>query len=281
MFAQARILLIVCFSLTLAGCVVTAETPTPLPTSVPTQTAPTGSPSATPEAIASPASTEAPTATPSPTVTASPTIEPSPTTPPTPDPNLNVTDTILYADNFDGKSGWFWTFADDVAQFEARDGQLNVATKQTNGSWRFVYRDDVKGGDQQLLVTAKVVDCSADDEYGLLFRGQTQNEAINTYVFKLNCNGAARVERLQGTDVFLLKDWQTSPAIRFGPGAENKLVVWAQKDQFNFYANDQYLFSLTDSTLAEGFYGFYLRDVTAGTMSLAFTGMVVKEVKAP
>lgn len=280
MFPRFHLLIALCFSLLLTGCVVTAQTPSPLPTAAPTQAVLTESPSATPEPVTSPA-TEVSTIEPSPTVELPPATEPTTTAPPTPDPNLNLTDTILYADNFDGKSGWFWTFSDDVAQFEAKEGQLNAVTKQTNGSWRFVNREDVKVGDQQLQVNAKVIDCSADDEYGLMFRGVTENEAIHSYIFKLNCNGAARVERLQGTEVILLRDWESSPAIQSGSGAENKLLVWMLKDQFHFYVNDHYLFSLNDSTLPEGIYGFYLRDVTPGTLSLTFTNMVVKEVKAP
>jgi len=280
MFSRSRLLITVCFSLLVAGCVVTAETPAPLPTAAPTQAAPIDSPSVSPT-TESPTVAPSETVPPSPTLQASPTVEPTTTPPPTADPNLNVTDTILYADNFDGKSGWFWTFSDDTADFGAKDGQLNVLAKQSSGSWRYVTRTDTQVGDQQLRVTAHLIDCGADDEYGLMFRGVDQSEVFTSYIFKLNCNGAARVERLQGTDIFLLQDWTASSAIQSGPGAENKLLAWMLKDQFHFYVNDQYLFSLTDSTLAEGYYGFYVRDVTAGQMSLNFTNMVAKEVKAP
>jgi len=58
-------------------------------------------------------------------------------------------------------------------------------------------------------------------------------------------------------------------------------MIWMAKDQLHFYVNDKYLFSVTDATYAEGFYGFYLRDRTNGGESVSFVNLVAKEVKLP
>jgi hypothetical protein len=58
-------------------------------------------------------------------------------------------------------------------------------------------------------------------------------------------------------------------------------MVWMAKDQFHFYVNDRYLFSLADSSLAEGFYGFYAQSHSNGGGVLSFDDMNVKEVALP
>jgi len=199
-------------------------------------------------------------------------------TPATPDPNKDVGNE-LYNDSFDGKSGWFWTFSDDMADFGAKDGALQVTTKSGNNTWRYVVREDLKVGDQQLKVGTKTTACPGNDEYGVMYRANyVTDQQIQTYIFKLNCTGQARVEILNGTNITVLKDWETFPAIKAGADAQNTLTIWMQKDQFNFYANDQYLFSLTDSTLSNGFYGFYVQSHSSGGDVLSFDDFSVKEV---
>lgn len=220
-----------------------------------------------------PPPTEGPTATavvnnPTPAATA---------TPATPDPNKDLGDDI-YTDSFDGKSGWFWTFSDDKAEFGAKDGALQVTTKSGNNTWRYVVRDDVTGGDQQIKVTTNTTACPGNDEYGIMYRAAySSDQIVKTYIYKLNCAGQARVELMDGTTITVLKDWEAFPAIKAGV-ATNTLTVWMQKDQFNFYANDQYLFSLTDSTLSSGFIGFYVQSHSGGGGALTFDDYTIKSV---
>jgi hypothetical protein len=199
-------------------------------------------------------------------------------TPATPDPNKDV-GSDLYTDSFDGKSGWFWTFSDDMADFGAKDGALQVSTKSGNNTWRYVVRDSLNVGDQQIRVGTNTSACPGNDEYGIMYRAAyTTNQKIQTYIFKLNCAGQARVELMNDSTITVLKDWETFPAIKAGAPAENTLTIWMEKDQFNFYVNDQYLFSLTDSTLSSGFYGFYVQSHSGGGGALSFDDFTVKEV---
>ncbi|MBM4422747.1 MAG: hypothetical protein FJ030_05075 [Chloroflexi bacterium] len=269
MILRHRILLAL-LAFALSAC---AGFATDRPTIAPEPTATAAPPTSTPVPILPAASaTPFPQPTPLPAVT--------PTAPATPDPNLGVGDEI-YSDKFDGASGWFWTFADDVVEFEARDGELNVETKQGN-SWRFVVRTDITGGDQRLSVIARAVACPGADEYGVMFRAQfDETQIIHSYIYKFNCAGAARVERLDDVNTTVLKDWQTYPAIHTGAPAENTMTVWMAKHTFHFFANDQFLFTLTNSSLDEGFYGFYVQSHSNGGGALGFDDFVVNEVVLP
>jgi len=273
---------VTCLLATLA-CVTSPEslTQSPLATQ-PLET----QPPATDAVVAAPTSTVVPTLPP-PTATLEPTAiinNPTPEVtlpPPTPDPNLNVGDEI-YNDSFDGKSGWFWTFSDNIASFEAKDGELKIETKEGNNSWRYVSRDDFVVGDQQLRLVAKTVTCPGNDEYGIMFRGGYQADGtLQTYIFKLNCAGQAQVVVLENVLTHILKDWETFPAIKPGAPNDNTLMIWMMKDQFHFYVNDQYLFSVTDATRADGFYGFYTQSHSNGGGVISLDDFVVKEVITP
>ena len=228
-----------------------------------------------------PTATSAATATLEPTaVIANPTLVIT-LPPPTPDPNLNL-GAEIYTDSFDGQSGWFWTFSDNIAAFEAKEGELKIETKQGNNSWRYVIRDDVVGGDQQLRVVARTTRCPGTDEYGVMYRGGYQADgALQTYIFKLNCAGQAQVIVLENALTRALKDWETFPAIKPGAPNDNALMIWMLKDQFHFYVNDQYLFSLADPTRADGFYGFFAQSHSNGGGALGLDDFVVKELQAP
>jgi hypothetical protein len=275
----------------LAGCQVlstTTESPVETQDAIGTAAAQTVAavlPSSTLVATQPPPTEPPPTAEPTATFTPIGALSPMPEPPSgtsTPDPNLNVTDTIVYEDTFDGKSGWFWTFSDDVAEFGAVDGELRISTKTGNNTWRYVLRDNLTAGDMQLKFVAKTSACPGNDEYGILFRGRLDDQQkIHTYIFKLNCSGQVRVEMLDDIDTTVLKDWEAFPAVKTGVPIDNAITIWMAKDQFHFYANDQYLFSLTNSALSEGFFGFYVKSTSNGGGRFVFDDMVVREIIVP
>lgn len=221
------------------------------------------------------------TVTPSPAPSATPTLSPTstPLATPTPDPNLNVKDEV-YNDQFTGKSGWLWTFKDDVAEFGAVNGELRAKAKAGNRGWRYSLRFDKTFTDAQARLTAKVNQCGDNDEYGVAFRGNEKpTDQYNMYVFKLNCAGSARVEMLEGTNSTTLINWKANPAIQKGKEAQNTITIWMNKDQFNFYVNDKFLFSLQDPAFPEGYFGFFINDRSTGSASFTFTNFVLKAIK--
>jgi len=273
------IVLLPALALATAGCIASVvDTPIP-PTTVIIPTFASDSATAPPTVLPEVTATETPTATPEPSPTVGPTA--TPTIPPTPDPNKNVGD-VVFTDNFTGEIGWLWTFKDDVAEFGAKDGQLNVNTFKKDGGWRYSLYFDAVHGDQQIAVSAHTNRCADADEYGVAYRGHTElADTYNMYIFSLNCAGQARALKLTGADLVSLKDWQEYPAINKGANADNTITIWMFKDEFNFYVNDQFLFTLIDSTFAEGYYGFFVNGGASGDASFTFINLAAKEVKTP
>jgi hypothetical protein len=277
-------------SLVLAGCNVfggSTPTPPPLPQATATQPAlaSTDTPPAATDTVAPP-----PSDTPAPTDTVEPSQTPSPIgventvtnpAPATPDPNEAVGD-IVYQDPLDGTGGWFWTFSDDVSSFgvDIGRGQLKAVMSQTGAGWRFtISPDTLRVGNQQVRLTARPEACAENDEYGLMFRASVDTEFnYSMYLFKLRCGGAARFDLVQGIETTTLVDWTPSAAIQAGAGVANNLTVWMAGSEFRFYVNDQYLFSAQDSTLAEGFFGIYIYDRTAGGETVYFEDLAARAV---
>lgn len=254
------------------ACNFPAANPSP-PTVVLTAVMP---PTAPPATAVSPPDTPPPALTPI-GATALP-ITPPTVAPATPDPNFSVSDE-LYRDNFDGLSGWYWTFADAAAQFGANDGALRAQMLGGQNTWRYVVRTDVTASDMQVRVTARTETCGDDDQYGLMFRGRLDvADQIDTYILIANCGGALRIERLRNSETLIVSDWALTPAMKTGAPAENTLTLWAAGDQFHVFANDQHVFSVSDPNLVDGFFGFFLRGRTGSEFAVTFHNFVVRAV---
>jgi hypothetical protein len=281
-FALPLLGLALSLALLLAACSPKPTASPALPTSPPPARA-----TVTPELpTAVPATAVAPAATatsvpltPAP-ATQTPVLSSTLTAVPTPDPNLGVGDTA-YEDNFDGASGWLWSYQEnEVVAFSVAGSKLNAVMKVGNSFPRLTGgQPERKVGDQQLRVTAVTNLCYAKDEYGVMFR--VNPEITDGYLFELNCEGKARVEVLRNYQPTVLVDWTASPAIVPNAPAQNTLMVWAAGNQFHFYVNDRYLFSAIDKTFAEGTYAFYIYDRTAGGASVSFDSLTAKKVTMP
>jgi hypothetical protein len=289
---RTLIVLSIAGALALSACLGRTQ-PTATATAVPLFTATQASEPATATAAApateAPSETAGPTqaatgtaapASPTPAATAGPADTATPTVPATPDPNEAVGD-VVYQDKLDGTGGWFWTFADDVANFGVADGKLKAFMKTANSGWRFtISQDTLKLASQQVSVNAHTVTCGPNDEYGLMLRLQpdASNSGYDGYSFKLRCSGQASFEMITGIQRKTIVDWTGAPAIKTGAPADNTLLVWAGGSDFRFYVNGQYLFSASDSMLSSGFYGVYLYDRTAGGETVTFDTLVSKAV---
>lgn len=97
-------------------------------------------------------------------------------------------------------------------------------------------------------------------------------------MFKLNCAGAARLDRMDGKRLTTLVDWTPSDAIRLGAPVDNVLMAWMAGDAFRFYVNDQYLFTAQDSAFSAGTFGLYVDDQTSGGLTVNFEDLVSREI---
>ena len=279
---SVSLLVIGTFLLAACGARATAPSPTDVPATNTPPVVATVAPSATLPAPTAVPPTEVPaTATTEPTAQPEVTVIPATPIPSTPDPNEGV-GSVVFEDSLNGQDGWGWSFSDEAATFGAAGDELQAVMNDPEAWWRFTIGPDLELGDQQVQVTAHTVACGANDEYALMFRASEMAIAsqYQAYVFKLRCNGAASLDRLEGTQTTTLVDWTASDAIRTGAPADNTLLVWMAGDEFRFYVNDQYLFSAQDATLDAGTFGFYVDDQTSGGLTVNFEDLTARGIES-
>jgi hypothetical protein len=220
------------------------------------------------------------TLTPTATETLTPENPPTETIPATPDPGERLGG-IRFDERFDGSSGWGWTYVEDeVVTFGLQSGGVLAAFQDSNQGWRIsLGPDSFSAGDQRVQVTAQALACGDQDEWGLLYRSEfTENGKFNGYVFKLNCAGQVRVERLQENQSSVLLGWVLVDGANKGAGGENTLMIWAVGSEMRFYVNDIYVGTVMDENYESGEYGIYAQDRTNGNAEFLFVAMRVYQI---
>jgi hypothetical protein len=230
--------------------------------------------------------TETPTITPTetltPTETETPTLEvpPTETVPATPDPEEGLGG-IRFDERFDGSSGWGWTYVEEgVVTFGIESGGVLAAFEDSNQGWRISLGPDAfSAGDQRTQLTARALTCGEQDEWGLLFRSEfTEEGKFNGYVYKLNCTGQVRVEKLVDNQSSVLLGWVPVEGVETGAGSENTLMVWAVDEEMRFYVNGTYVDTVMDDSYGSGEYGIYAQDRTNGNAEFLYIAMRVYQV---
>ena len=231
--------------------------------------------------------TETLTATPTETLTPTETTTPTPeytateTVPPTPDPEQGLGD-ILFEDRFDGSSGWGWTYIEEgVVSFGLDSGGVLAEFKDSNQGWRISLGPDAfSAGDQRAQLTAKALSCGEQDEWGLLYRSEfTTENKFNGYIYKINCAGQIRVEKLEDNQSSILLGWVSAEGAETGDGSENTLMIWAFGEEMRFYVNGIFVDTVIDPNYGSGEYGIYAQDRTDGDAEFLFTNFQVYDVE--
>lgn len=225
-------------------------------------------------------STSSPTATDIPTETPTPDFTPTETVPATPDPDENLGG-IRFEEKFDGGSGWGWTYIEEgVVTFGIDSGGVLATFQDSNQGWRIsLGPDNFSAGDQRAQLTVRALICGDQDEWGFLFRSAfTEDEKFNGYIFKLNCAGQVRVEKLVENQSSVLLGWVPVEGVKTGAGGENTLMIWALGEEMRFYVNDVYVDTLIDSTYQSGEYGIFAQDKTNGNAEFLFIAMRVYQL---
>lgn len=135
------------------------------------------------------------------------------------------------------------------------------------------YRSKDSFGDMYLEITANPSLCQGNDQFGVLFRVQSEN----TYDrLMLTCGGSVRLERFVSGASSLLQDWITSPQLAASPDGV-KLGIWAVGKDVRLYLNDILLFSVMDDRLSTGSLGLYARSMGETALTVNFSGLKVYE----
>jgi hypothetical protein len=151
--------------------------------------------------------------------------------------------------------------------------ELTLAVSRPRGQL-ISLRQDTTLEDFYVEVTANPSICRGEDEYGILVRVSPSSEFFR---FALTCDGRARVDRY-----FQEQASSPQPLAYFGvipPGApsRSRLAVWSYGREMRFYANEQYLFSVTDGSLLSGGLGLYARAASEEMLTVNFSGLAIYE----
>ena len=217
-----------------------------------------------------------PTATPTATTvwfppTSTPTLFPTPVV--TPTQNLHSSSgEILLSDNFSDPDPW--ALEKTTASSAALGvNELTLALHVPDG-YLYSLRREPLLNDFYLEITASPNLCRGADEYGLLLR---VSPSMDFYRYSLSCDGQARLDKyLQGTAS------SPQPPIMSGavpPGApsSSRLAVWAKGREMRFYANGEYLFTVSDPSLTSGKLGVFIRSAGENDLTVSFSDLIISQ----
>jgi hypothetical protein len=213
---------------------------------------------------------------------------------------------LLYATTFD-------EFTEDWAQYDGRlqaqisEGVLRIsAATAQSGPFSETYQHF---GDFDLSISAKAVEGSLNNAYGVIFRLQDQNNSIpaddSYYLFLISSDGYYQVRRVINGDSKEVSTWIPSEVILQGAGEDapvNRLRVIAQGERFQFLVNDtllslcipnqpeahstyndltgechdgQMLTTFTDASIANGQIGVVVQTLSEPNVTVEFDNLVV------
>lgn len=242
----------------LAGC---AAPSMPLPpTETPTRLPPTAVPTATPVWFP-------PTAT----------FTPLPTTTPGGIPTVNAPPRfgdVVFEDDFQKPERWT-AGSGPSGQVAFGSAELSLAARGGRG-YQYSLRQETALDNFYLEITASPSICRGGDEYGVLLRVASTQDFFR---FGLTCRGEARLDRLLGGQPSSPHPPELSGAAPPGAPSRVKLGVWAFGKELRFYANDQFLFAVSDGSLPSGGIGVFVRSVTDEAVTVNFSNLVVYEAQ--
>jgi hypothetical protein len=204
-----------------------------------------------------------------------------PTTTPTPFPTPIVTPTqdlrspmgeIILSDDFSDPEAW--TLARSPQASAALGvNELTLALHQPGG-YLFSLRDEPLLSDFYLEITASPNLCRDADEYGLLLR---TSPFLEFYRFSLSCDGRTRLDKSYQYTISSPQPWVMSGAIPPGAPSTSRLAVWAKGKEMRFYANGEYLFTVSDRSLASGNLGVFVRSAGEDDLTVSFSDLIIRQ----
>ncbi len=233
-----------------AGGEPTAQTPPPMDTVLPTET---------PTIVWFP-----PTATP----TVAPNLAPTATLNVLP----GVTD-VIFTDDFSDPSHWQVSSSAKAASII--EGNRLTLVVRAPGASIMTLRNEPFLRNFYAEVTARTSLCSGTDDYGVLFRTASGNDY---YRFALACDGTEQVERVRTGQSSPLQPAVPSGDAPPGSPGEVRIGVWAVDNEFRFFLNGRYQFTVSDPLFKTGTLGFFARSNGENDVSVSFSDLVVSEV---
>jgi hypothetical protein len=199
---------------------------------------------------------------------------PAPTRVPTATPNElpGVTD-VIFTDDFSDPSHWMTSSSDQAAAII--EGNRMTLVVRTPGASIISLRDVPLLRNFYAEATVRTSMCAGNDDYGVLFRTLSGNDY---YRYALVCDGTERVDRIRsGQTTFMQTAVPSGDAPPGSPG-EVRIGVWAVDNEFRFFLNGRYQFTVYDPLFKTGTLGFFARSGGENAVSVSFSDLVVSEV---
>ena len=195
--------------------------------------------------------------------TTSSTAFPTPSPSPWPTPETDVRngldlDSPDYFDTFSESRRWYTYDTPDTISYRIEGGSLigiDYLPEERYTWWSWLGRPS---GNLYAEVTAVNGDCIDKDSIGLAIRIDEQS-AEGGYALEISCDGFWRF-RFHRSDSSPreIADWAPSTAINKGPSAANRLGLFAYRDQFYIYINNQPVSHVVDAAYSRSFGNFAL-----------------------
>jgi hypothetical protein len=183
-----------------------------------------------------------------------------------------VTD-IIFSDDFSDPSHWQTSSSAQAASII--EGNRLILVVRAPGASIMTLRDEPLLRNFYAEVTARTSLCSGKDDYGILFRTASGNDY---YRYALVCDGTERVDRVRsGTSSPLQPAVPSGDAPPGSPG-EVRIGVWAVDNEFRFFLNGRYQFTVSDPLFKTGTLGFFASSNGENDVSVSFSDLVVSEV---
>lgn len=178
---------------------------------------------------------------------------------------------IILTDDFTNPD--VWTLARSPQASAALGvSELTLALHQPRG-YLFSLRSEPLLSDFYLEITASPNLCQDADEYGLLLR---TSPSLDFYRFSLSCDGQARLDKYYQSNASSPQPWMMSGAIPPGAPSISRLGVWVKGREMRFYANGEYLFTVSDPSLTSGNLGVFIRSAGEDDMTVSFSDLVIR-----
>jgi hypothetical protein len=100
-------------------------------------------------------------------------------------------------------------------------------------------------------------------EYGIVFRANTEGTLY--YVFTVTNDGRYNVSKYQNDKYTDLIPYTNSPLVNTGDDSSNTFKVVTRGSRFDFYLNDEFLNTVTDTTISGGVAGLFFYNAEAET----------------
>jgi hypothetical protein len=206
-----------------------------------------------------------------PTIAPSETPIPSPVPSETPDP-LEGLGEVIFLDDFSENLGWDLR-EDELGGTSINQGRMTISLHQSK-SLRYVLAPVQPLDDFYIEVEVRPEICQPDDEFGLLFRVNSQ---IEYYRFSFNCAGETRVSRTLQDGSRSLTSLEVTPSVHPGPKASNKLAIRASGDHFQIWINEFEALTFRDASIQIGIVGLFVRTGRSNLATVTFDNLQIRD----